>query len=62
MPTVTPVIKINATQSYGAKVVLHGEVYDAAYKHALSLATNMDMTLYILLMILMSFMVKAPSV
>ncbi len=38
MPTITPVIKINATQSYGAKVILHGEIYDDAYKHALGLA------------------------
>lgn len=31
MPTTTPLIKVNSTKSYGANVVLHGEVYDEAY-------------------------------
>ena len=35
MPTVTPLIKVNRTKSYGAEVILHGDVYDDAY--ALSL-------------------------
>ena len=30
MPTTTPLIKVNRTKSYGAKVVLHGDVYDDA--------------------------------
>ena len=30
MPTVTPLIKVNRTKSYGAEVVLHGDVYDQA--------------------------------
>lgn len=37
MPTTTPLVKINATKSYGANVVLAGEVYDDAYKEALRL-------------------------
>lgn len=31
MPTVTPLIKVNRTKSYGAEVILHGDVYDDAY-------------------------------
>lgn len=38
MPTVTPLIKVNRTKSYGAEVVLHGDVYDDACAYALKLA------------------------
>ena len=38
MPTSTPLIKINRTKSYGAEVILHGDVYDEACAHALELA------------------------
>ncbi|MDE7328094.1 MAG: threonine ammonia-lyase [Lachnospiraceae bacterium] len=38
MPTTTPLIKVNRTKSYGAKVVLYGNVYDEACAHALKLA------------------------
>ncbi|MFI3170872.1 MAG: threonine ammonia-lyase [Eubacteriales bacterium] len=38
MPTVTPLIKVNRTKSYGAKVVLHGDVYDDACAKAFELA------------------------
>ena len=38
MPTNTPLIKINRTKSYGAEVVLYGDVYDDAGEHALKLA------------------------
>lgn len=34
MPKHTPLIKVEATKQYGAEVVLHGEVYDDAYKKA----------------------------
>lgn len=34
MPITTPIVKINATKSYGANVILHGEYYDEAYAHA----------------------------
>lgn len=38
MPTTTPLIKVNRTKSYGAEVVLYGNVYDDACAHALKLA------------------------
>ncbi len=34
MPKPTPLIKVEATKKYGAKVVLAGEVYDEAYSEA----------------------------
>ena len=38
MPTSTPIIKINRTKSYGAEVVLYGNVYDEACEYAKKLA------------------------
>lgn len=38
MPTTTPLIKVNRTKSYGADVVLFGDVYDEACEHAYKLA------------------------
>lgn len=38
MPTTTPLIKVNRTKSYGAEVVLHGNVYDEACEYAYELA------------------------
>ena len=38
MPTTTPLIKVNRTKSYGAKVILFGDVYDEACAHAYQLA------------------------
>ena len=38
MPTTTPLIKVNRTKSYGADVVLYGDVYDEACVHAYELA------------------------
>src|SRR5271168_1470311 len=38
MPQTTPAIKVQAVIDLGAEVVLHGDVYDAAYEHALQLA------------------------
>ena len=38
MPTVTPLIKVNRTKSYGAEVILHGDVYDDACEYAYKLA------------------------
>ena len=38
MPTTTPLIKVNRTKSYGAEVVLFGDVYDEACAKALELA------------------------
>ena len=37
MPQHTPLIKVEATKKYGAEVVLHGDVYDDAYKRACEL-------------------------
>lgn len=44
MPTTTPLIKVNRTRSYGAEVVLHGDVYDEACEHALKLAQEKGYT------------------
>ncbi len=38
MPTTTPLIKVERTKSYGAEVVLFGDVYDEACAHAYELA------------------------
>ncbi len=38
MPTTTPLIKVNRTKNLGARVILHGDVYDEAYEKALELA------------------------
>lgn len=40
MPTTTPLIKVNRTKSYGAEVVLFGNVYDEACEKALQLAKD----------------------
>ena len=37
MPTTTPLMKVNRTRSYGAEVVLHGDVFDEALAHAKAL-------------------------
>ena len=34
MPKTTPLIKVESTKQYGAEVVLHGDVYDDAFKKA----------------------------
>ena len=44
MPTVTPLMKVNRTKSYGAEVILHGDVYDEACAHALKLAEEKGYT------------------
>ncbi len=38
MPTTTPLMKVNRTKSYGAEVVLYGDVYDEACARAYELA------------------------
>lgn len=40
MPITTPQIKVNAVRDLGGEVVLHGDDYDSAYDHALSLASE----------------------
>ena len=44
MPTVTPLIKVNRTKSYGAEVILHGDVYDDACAKAYELAEEYGYT------------------
>jgi threonine dehydratase len=44
MPVMTPLVKINATKSYGAHVVLHGDGYDEACEEALRLAEKEQLT------------------
>ena len=44
MPTTTPLIKVNRTKSYGAEVILFGDVYDEACAKALELAEEKGYT------------------
>ncbi len=44
MPTTTPLIKVNRTRSYGAEVVLKGDVYDESCEYALQLAKEKGYT------------------
>lgn len=44
MPTTTPLIKVNRTKSYGAEVVLKGDVYDEACDYAYELAREKGYT------------------
>ncbi len=44
MPRTTPQIKVDAVRSFGGKVVLHGDTYDAAYAHAREIATQRKLT------------------
>ena len=44
MPTTTPLIKVNRTKSYGAEVILYGDVYDEACTKALELAEEKGYT------------------
>ena len=40
MPVTTPPIKVQAVVALGGEVVLHGDVFDAAYEHAVKLAAE----------------------
>ena len=44
MPTTTPLMKVNRTKSYGANVVLHGDVYDEACAKAYEIAEEKGLT------------------
>lgn len=44
MPNTTPLIKVNRTKSYGAEVILHGDVYDEACNYAYQLAEEKGYT------------------
>lgn len=45
MPTSTPINKVQRTESYGARVVLHGERYDKSQEHALQMVSSEGLTL-----------------
>lgn len=44
MPSVTPLIKVNRTKSYGAEVILYGDVYDDSFAYAKELANKQGST------------------
>lgn len=44
MPTTTPLIKVNRTKSYGAEVILYGDVYDESCQYALEMAEDKGLT------------------
>lgn len=44
MPNSTPLIKVNRTKSYGADVILYGDVYDEACAYAIELAEDKGYT------------------
>ena len=44
MPRTTPQIKVDAVRSFGGKVVLRGDNYDAAYAHAREIANQRKLT------------------
>jgi threonine dehydratase len=45
MPLTTPLIKVSATKSYGAEVVLHGANYDDVYEEAVKRSKERGLTL-----------------
>ena len=44
MPRTTPAIKVRAVRQLGGKAVLHGDSYDEAYAHAMSLVEEKGLT------------------
>ena len=44
MPTITPLIKVNRTKSYGAEVILYGDTFDDANAYAMKLAEESGAT------------------
>ncbi len=42
MPENTPLTKINGVKSYGSEVILHGAIYDDAYKFAINLSKERE--------------------
>ena len=44
MPTPTPSIKVMQTEGHGARIILHGEMFDHAYAEALRLAGERGLT------------------
>ena len=46
MPTTTPMLKVNNTKGYGAKVILHGSTFDDAAAKAMELAESEECGLF----------------
>lgn len=44
MPTTTPLMKVNRTKQYGARVILYGSVFDDAADYAMKLSQEQGMT------------------
>lgn len=44
MPTTTPLMKVNRTKSYGADVILYGDIYDESCQYAIELAGEKGLT------------------
>ncbi len=44
MPVTTPTVKVMQTQSVGGNIVLHGETFDDAYRHARTLEAQQGLT------------------
>ena len=44
MPVTTPMVKVERTRGFGAEVVLHGDTFDQAREHALTLAQAQGLT------------------
>jgi threonine dehydratase len=44
MPSITPILKVDATKDYGSEVLIHGDVYDESYSKAMSLAEEFGYT------------------
>ena len=44
MPTTTPLVKVNNTRDYGARVILHGDVFDEAAELAAQLSEEEGLT------------------
>jgi threonine dehydratase len=44
MPKTTPGIKVASVRAFGARAVLHGDAYDDAYQHAMTLAEKEGLT------------------
>lgn len=44
MPEGAPITKVEATENYGAKIILHGQTYDDAYQKALELQATHNYT------------------
>jgi threonine dehydratase len=47
MPEGTPIVKASATEDYGAKVILHGAVYDEAYTKATQILESTPGSTYV---------------